>query len=188
MRLLPAAAFALLAVTAPLASAQNVLIDFENNWSYGTDVNGYYAGGTASDSTSGPNRGVSFVNFTGLSNDASFTYYSNAPSPLGVAYTHASQGSDHAFINMTTAAAGALTFSYSSPVGIAGAVRAFSGPNGTGNLLASIDLNGNAPTGDYATWAQATLQFAVLARSFDFVPGNQRRRLRQRCDHRRRSV
>jgi len=97
MRLLPAAAFALLVVTAPLASAPNVLIDFENNWSYGTDVNGYYAGGTASDSTSGPNRGVSFVNFTGLSNDASFTYYSNAPSPLGVAYTHASQGSDHAF-------------------------------------------------------------------------------------------
>ena len=71
MRLLPAAAFALVVVTAPLASAPNVLIDFENNWSYGTDVNGYYAGGTASDSTSGPNRGVSFVNFTGLSNDAS---------------------------------------------------------------------------------------------------------------------
>jgi len=171
MRLLPAAAFALVVVTAPLASAQNVLIDFENNWSYGTDVNGYYAGGTASDSTSGPNRGVSFVNFTGLSNDASSRTTatrrrrSASPTPMP------RRAATTPFINMTTAAAGALTFSYSSPVGIAGAVRAFSGPNGTGNLLASIDLNGNAPTGDYATWTQATLQFAVLARSFDFVPG-----------------
>ncbi len=62
---------------------------FEKAWDFANgDVNGYYGGGTAADGTSGANLGVSFVNVSGLSNDATFTYYSGAPSPLGTAYAH----------------------------------------------------------------------------------------------------
>jgi len=164
MKLFRAAATALLAA-APLAAlaAVPVLVNFEKTWDFGNgDVDAYYGGGTAADGTSGANIGVSFVNVSGLSNDALGPYYSGAPSPLGVAYAH----DDHSFMNMSEWAVGAFSFFYSSPVAVVGAVKAWSGLNGTGTLLGSLDLVANADAYDH--WSLATFAFAGSARSFDF--------------------
>jgi hypothetical protein len=167
MKLLPAAALALLASVPMLASAQ-VLVNFENVWPFGTDVNGYYGGGTASDGTSGANLGVSFVNVSGLSNEPAFTYYSGAPTPLGVGYAHTFDVADRAFLNVAAGTANTLSFFYSSPEAVTGAIRAFSGMNGTGTLLGSFNLLANA-TSDYDKWTAATFAFSGVARSFDLT-------------------
>lgn len=151
-----------IAAAAPLAHADSTLVDFERVWTYGADVNGYYAGGLSSDGASGTNLGISFVNVSGLSNDALGPYYSNAPSPLGVAYAH-----DTAYMNIAGGVTGALGLFYASPTAITGAIRAFSGLNGTGSLLGTFDFAGN-DGGSYTTWTAATFSFAGIARSFDF--------------------
>ena len=163
MKLLLAAAIGLCAglSATPALATPGFSVNFETAWAYGTDVNGYYNGGTASDGTSGANLGVQFVNVTGLSNDSSFTYYSNAPSPLGVAYAH-----DTAYINIASGLGNALRFFYSSPVDVIGAIRAYSGLNGMGTLLGTFDLLANAGS-DYATWTPELFKFAGVARSFD---------------------
>lgn len=66
------------------------------------------------------------------------------------------------------AAPGDAAFFYSSPLSVLGAVRAYSGLNGTGALLGSFDLLANA-SGAYDMWTQATLAFAGTAHSFDFT-------------------
>ena len=170
MKLLPAAALAILAAVPPLASAQTIVLDFEKSWPFGAEVQGYYGGGAASDGTSGANAGVSFVNVSGLSNDASFTYYSGAPSPLGIAYAFTSAPGDHAYMNVTAGAVGALSFFYSSPsvATIPGAIVAYSGLNGSGAQLGSINL-ANDDGGDYSGWRAASFSFFGIARSFDLT-------------------
>lgn len=161
MKLIPAAALALL-TAAPAFASTGFLVDFEKSWDYENgDVAEYYNGGTAADGTTGTNLGVSFVNVSGLSNDApSFTYYDNAPSAQGVAYAH-----DTAYINVADGVDNALTLFYSTPDAIVGAVKAYSGLNGTGTLLGTIDF---AATGaGYTSWQQGTLTFAGTAMSFD---------------------
>ncbi len=171
MKLLSAAALALLAIAPTVASATAFSVNFEKNWDYGTEVQNYYNGGTASDGTTGPNAGVSFVNVSGLSNDPSFTYYSGAPSALGTAYAFTFQPSDRAFLNVTSGVSNKLAFFYSSPTAIAGAIQAYSGLNGTGTLLGSIDLAANVfdGLGIADVWSLATLGFGGIARSFDFT-------------------
>ncbi|MEP6504258.1 MAG: PEP-CTERM sorting domain-containing protein [Betaproteobacteria bacterium] len=161
MKLSHVAALALLAMAPALASASAFTVDFEHPWNYASDVNGYYAGGTADDGTSGVNLGVSFVNVSGLSNDADFTYYSGAPSPLGTAYAH-----DAAFINVGAGVYGNLSFFYSTPVAVTGAIKAYSGLNGTGTLLGTFDLGANSSE-SYDTWSSVTLRFDGVAQSFD---------------------
>jgi hypothetical protein len=167
MKFIRAAALAVMA-TAPLlaVAAGPVLVNFEKAWDFANgDVNGYYGGGSAADGTHGTNLGVSFVNVSGLSNDASFTYYSGAPTPLGVAYGH----DDHSYMNMIEWAIGSFSFIYSSPVAVTGAVKAYSGLNGTGTLLGSLNLAANDATTAYDTWSLATFAFTGSARSFDFT-------------------
>lgn len=82
--------------TLPAFASASFLVDFEKTWDYANgDINDYYSGGTAADGTTGPNLGVSFTGVSGLSNDSSFTYYSNAPSMQGTAYAY-----DTAYMNM----------------------------------------------------------------------------------------
>ena len=169
MKLLSAAALAL-AMAPTVASATAFSIDFEKDWAYGTEVRSYYAGGTASDGTTGPNAGVTFVNVSGLSNDADFTYYSGAPSARGTAYAFTSFPNDRAFLNVASGVSNALAFYYASPIAIVGAIQAWSGLNGTGTLLGSIDLAANIDgSNGYDVWSLATLRFAGLARSFDLT-------------------
>ena len=162
MKLSSAAALAMFVTAPAFASTVPFSINFEKAWDYANgDVNGYYAGGTAADGTTGTNLGVSFVNVSGLSNDSSFTYYSGAPSAQGTAYAH-----DTAYINVAAGVLNALSFFYSSPQNVTGAIRAFSGLNGTGSLLGSYDLVAN-DIDAYTNFSFATFSFAGLARSFD---------------------
>lgn len=157
---------------APAVAGAAFSINFEKAWDYTNgDINGYYGGGTAADGTTGAsNLGVSFVNVSGLSNDANFTYYRNAPSPLGIAYA-----SGAAFMNVAAGVENALRFFYSSESAVLGAVKAYSGLNGSGTLLGTFNA---AQTGgsfsstfpqtyQFDGWASTTFSFAGTARSFD---------------------
>lgn len=163
MKLSHVAAAAVLAMAPAFAGASTVVVDFEHPWNYGSDINGYYAGGTADDGSSGANLGVSFVNVSGLSNDSDFTYYSGAPSPLGTAYAH-----DTAYMNVGAGVNGSLSFFYSTPVAVEGAIKAYSGLNGTGTLLGTFDLVANSSE-SYDTWSRVTLRFDGVAQSFDLT-------------------
>lgn len=114
------------------------------------------------------NLGVSFVNVSGLSNDSTFTYYSGAPSPLGTAYAHTFAPEDRAFMNVSAGVDSALSFFYSSPLGVLGAVRAYSGLNGSGTLLGTFNLAANASDA-YDAWTSVTFAFNGTARSFDLT-------------------
>lgn len=177
MKLSSVAALALLAIAPTVASATAFSIDFEKDWSgENGDIAAYYAGGRTADPddlSTGPNFGVSFVNVSGLSNSAAspgFPFYSNAPSPRGTAYAH-----DAAFLNVAGGVSNALAFFYASPVAAPGAIRAYSGLNGTGLLLGSINLVANdfSVGSDgipiYDTFSLARLQFTGIAQSFDFT-------------------
>jgi hypothetical protein len=163
----------LLSANAANAATSGFLLDFEHSWPYATDIANYYNGGTASDGASGTNFGVSFTNtfdssMFGLSNNDGLgslpngDYYANAPSALGVANPFGT-----VFMNVVAGVDSTLSFYYSSPEAIIGAVKAYSGLNGTGSLLGSFDITANN-SGLYDTWSSATLNFAGTAQSFDF--------------------
>ena len=163
MKLSTVAAIALLSATPVFAAAPAFLVDFEKNWDYANGaVDGYYSGGTAADGSAGSNLGVAFVGVSGLSNDSAFTYYSNAPTPLGVAYVFDS----NAFINVAAGVDSTLYFSYASPSAVTGAIKAYAGANGSGALLGSIDLAANSGAG-YDTWTSKVFSFSGTALSFD---------------------
>ncbi|MFA5984990.1 MAG: VPLPA-CTERM sorting domain-containing protein [Methylococcaceae bacterium] len=157
---------------APAFASSTFLVDFENNWDFSNGgVDGYYSGGTAADGSSGPNLGVAFTGISGLSNDADFTYYQNAPTPLGTAYVFDDTA---AYINVAAGVDNALSFFYSSTATVLGAVKAYSGLNGTGTLLGVFDLTandaGNSTSTEsqaYTTWNAVTFGFTGTALSFD---------------------
>lgn len=160
-----AAAAAAAFSTAP-ALAASFTIDFEQNWEYGAAVDSTYA-----------SQGVfvSFSNVFGLSNGDGLgplvdgSYYANAPSPMGVAYVYIDNlDSNQAFMNVAGGGMeGGLSFFYSSPSAATGAIKAFSGLNGTGSFLGSFDFA--ATDSDYSTWQQGTFMFSGVAQSFDLT-------------------
>ena len=168
MKLPQFAALALLAASAASASAATFTVDFEKSWVYGSDVNGYYNGGTADDGSTGANLGVAFSGVSGLSNDADFSYYVDAPSPQGVAYAHTFAPTDTAFMNVAAGVSDALSFSYASPTAAVGAIKAYSGLNGTGTLLGTLDLAANT-AGGYDHWTAVNFSFVGTAKSFDLT-------------------
>ena len=165
------------AVAAPLsASAGSITIDFDRVWNGGNgDIGEYYNGGKASssqDPATGPKLGISFVNVSGYNNDPLSGGYTGAPSPLGVAYAEGTASNNQAFagqsfINITSGAVSGFSFYYSSMVDVLGAVRAYSGLNGTGTLLGTLNLLQNDFNGVYDTFSLATLAYGGGARSFD---------------------
>jgi len=154
MKLLSAAAVALFA-TAPAFASTAFLVDFEQNWAYGDAVDNTYAA-----------SGVTFTNVLGLSNDADFSYYSGAPSVLGTAFAQLDGVlNTAAFMNVAGGVDSALSFYYSSPSDVVGAVKAYAGLNGSGALLGSFDLT--ATDAAYGVWAPVTFSFSGTALSFD---------------------
>jgi len=160
-KLISVAALALF-TSVPAFAAANFTVDFEKTWDYSNgDVNNFYNGGAAADgSIGGPNLGVSFSNVSGLTNDDLGPYFSNAPSPMGIAYAH-----DTAYINVAAGVEGGLSFYYSSANAVVGAVTAYSGLNGTGTVVGTIDLAANGS--GYSTWTPVTLNLTGTAQSFD---------------------
>lgn len=165
MKTTTVAALALAALPALMsAHAASITIDFEKDWDYANgDIDGYYAGGTAADGSSGPNLGAQFVNVSGLSNDALGPYYSGAPSMQGVAYAHVANPGDRATLTLGSASQG-LGFFYASPVDVAGAVLAF---DAAGTQIASIDLKADSSSA-YDGWSYLRFDAPGAVR-FDFT-------------------
>jgi hypothetical protein len=96
--------------------------------------------------------------------------FANEPSPSTVMFF---LEADEAILNVAAGFGTGFSFFYSAAE--AGSVRVYSGVNGTGSLLASLDLvaqfdEGCAgdPTGDYCNWTPVGVLFAGIARSIDF--------------------
>jgi hypothetical protein len=160
MKLSSALALLALAAAPALSSAATpFLIDFEKTWSYGEAVDNQYAAG-----------GVTFTNVLGVSNDPDFggNYYSNAPTMQGVAMAQLDGVvNTTAFMNVADGVEGKLSFFYSTPSDIVGAIKAYSGLNGTGTLLGTFDLTANASA--YDVWTAVTFTFGGTAKSFDLT-------------------
>lgn len=176
MKIRSAAALAML-VAAPAFAQTTVVLDFEGAPGFVNGIEEFYNGGTDSLGQSGPNYGVSFSSTAvGLSNDAVATYYADAPSPLTVMFALDVDGTTTAstFMNVAVGFVNTLTFAYSAVESGLSLVNIYSGLNGTGSLLASVNLLGNAATGctgPFCNFDQASVQFAGLARSASFGGG-----------------
>jgi hypothetical protein len=161
-KLISMAAAALFAA-APAFASTSFSVDFEKTWAYGEAVDNTYAG-----------AGVSFTNVLGLSNGdglgglANGDYYANAPSPLGTAFVQLDGlVNTTSFMNVVAGVDNSLSFFYSTPTAIVGAIKAYSGLDGTGNLLGTFDMT--ATDGAYSVWNSATFSFSGTAMSFDLT-------------------
>lgn len=158
-----------LAVTTSAWADAPVTIDFEGAVGYVNPIAEFYNGGTDGAGNSGANLGVSFTDAAvGISNDANFSYYSNAPTGGTVMAAFDTT----ATMNVASGFAGQLTFWYSSSVAALDAVNIYSGLNGTGTLLASASLFGNAKLGcsdtDFCRFDLTSVKFADIAKSVNF--------------------
>jgi hypothetical protein len=162
LKLISIAAAALFAA-APVFASTSFSVDFEKSWSYGEAVDDTYSA-----------AGVSFTNLLGLSNGDGFgglangDYYANAPSPMGTAFVQLDGVTNiSAYMNVAGGVDNSLSFYYSTPDAVLGAVKAYSGLNGTGTLLGTFDLT--ATDGAYSVWNKATFSFSGKAMSFDLT-------------------
>lgn len=155
---------------APAFAAGPITLDFEGVPGYVSSIGDYYNGGLNGSGQVGPTYGVSFSDSAvALSNDASFpAYFSNSPSPTTAMFALDAS----AYMNVAGGFVDSLTFFYSSPSVISGAVDIYSGLSGSGVLLASVDLLGNAQTGctgsPYCRFDLASVRFSGVARSVSF--------------------
>ena len=163
MKLLAAVALALF-TAAPAFAAAPFTLDFEHVTGF-TSILDFYNRGTDGAGHSGSeNFGASFTGGAqGLVNDAAGTYYASAPSPMGAMFV----SDPDAVLNIAAGVSNALYFYYSSPDAVAGAVKAYSGLNGSGTLLGTLNLAANSSAA-YDSWKQVVLSYAGVAQSFDF--------------------
>ncbi len=121
-----------LGLASPAFAAAPLSVDFEKNWDYGTDVaNTYAADGVTFSNV------IAFSNGDGLGPLVNGDYYAGAPSPLGVAMAQLDGVTNTAaYMNVAAGVTGGLSFFYSTPSDAEFAIKAYSGLNGTGTLLA----------------------------------------------------
>lgn len=153
MRAIVCAASALAALTLFASSAQAVIVlDFEGiNSTYPTTnyahVQGFYNGGTSSVGTSGPNFGIGFTDnalaiclntpgFTGNCSNTSRGGQGNPASDKGALFFLTGA---QTFMNVPAGFDTGFSFFYTA-INQPGSVSVFDGLNGTGNLLASLNL------------------------------------------------
>ncbi len=149
-------------------AAGPVLIDAETPTSFAS-VLAHYDGGADSDGAIGPALGVQFgAGMLALQNDAAGTYFSNAPSPLGVL---APVDADST-MNVAAGFSGSISLWYSASQFSAQGVNVWSGLDGSGTLLASFNLVANAQQGcsdsDYCRFDQLSSSFFGTAHSVSF--------------------
>jgi hypothetical protein len=158
---------AVASLSAPMvAPAAVIVLTFEGVGDLNS-VGEFYNGG------GGPDYGVSFSPETLalVDSDAGGNgSFANEPSPSTVMFF---LEADEAVLNVAAGFRKGFSFFYSAAE--AGSVRVYSGVDGTGSLLASLDLvaqfdqgcSGD-PTGDYCNWTPVGVLFAGIARSIDF--------------------
>jgi hypothetical protein len=154
IKLISALAATAMLSTAP-AFAAHVQLDFEDV-TLGTPVANQYAG-------------LEFGgDILGVVNDEFTQFFTGAPSPIGVI---SSVGSANA-LNILGPGffANALTLSYSATENAT--VSIWSGANGTGSLIDTLNLGANSAScaleTPFCTWQSATLAFSGLAKSITF--------------------
>jgi len=162
----------LLASAARVAEAATIVLDFEGVGDLAA-VNDFYNGGTDSAGNSGSNFGISFSeNSLGLidSDAGGFGNFANEPSPDTILFF---LGGGAATMNVAAGFSTSFSFYYTS-VNDPGIVTVYDGLNGTGNVLATLNLPylGGACFGDpYGTncnWSTVGVTFNGTARSVDF--------------------
>lgn len=159
-----------LAFAAP-AMAVPIVLDFEGATN-GLAVNDFYNGGTDAGGASGVNYGINFSASSLALVDADAGgggNFGNEPSPSTILF-FLSGGA--ATMNVAAGFTTGFSFYYTSSA--AGFVNVYDGLNGTGTLLATINLLANIggcvgdPTGSFCTFSPIGVAFAGTARSVDF--------------------
>ena len=164
-----AAAAAVGALLATGASAAVVSLNFDNLLN-GELVNNYYAGGTGSLGSVGPNYGITFTNALVLDENINNEALLITP-PNSITFL----GGGGAIMDVAAGFNTGFSFNYSSPF-FAGVVTVWDGLDGTGNLLASLTLPftpngaGNPACGgkNYCPDLPSGVTFAGTARSVNF--------------------
>lgn len=168
-------AFKLAILAATLASAQAlaapVVLTFEGSSNLAA-VNDFYNGGTDSSGASGTNYGINFSS-TSLalidSDSGGSGNFANEPSDGTILFF---QNGGAATMNVAAGFNTGFSFFYSSAG--AGFVNVYDGLNGSGSLLATLNLGAtnNAcvgdPTGSFCNFAPIGVSFGGIARSVDF--------------------
>lgn len=164
-----AAVFALAAATPALA--EPVVLDFEGATS-GLALNDFYNGGTDAGGASGVNYGINFTS-TSLAlvdADAGGTgNFGNEPSPSTILFFLSGGAA-----TMNVAAGFTTGFSFFYTSGATGFLNVYDGLNGSGTLLATINLLPNIgscsgdPTGSFCNFSPIGVSFMGTARSVDF--------------------
>jgi hypothetical protein len=167
---------------ATAADAAIVSLDFEGIAPYpnGNDVfvQEFYNGGTASNGSSGTNFGVSFGRNALLICLNSTTVFCSNTSRGGLGDPDTREGAlffldgSETFLNYAAGFTTGFSFNYVS-VSFAGSVDVYDGENGTGNLLASVDLSPNAGScpdynAGFCPFSPAGVLFAGTAKSISF--------------------
>ncbi len=178
-----AVTMALGAFVAAPASAQVVSLNFEGvNATYPSDfaqILDFYNGGTSSDGTTGTNYGISFgsnalaicLNTPGVS--CSNTSRGGVGDPASTRGGLFFVNGTETFLNFGSGFTTGFSLNYVS-VSFAGAVNVYDGLNGTGNVLASLNLTPNgvgcgAPYGaGFCPFGAAGVAFNGTARSIGF--------------------
>lgn len=165
------------------AQAAPVVLNFEGiNATYpsgAASIGGFYNGGTSSDGTSGTNYGVEFT-------DNALAICLNTP---GVACSNTSRGGlapgsergglvwfngPNTYMNYAAGFDTGFSFYYVAPY-YPGAVQVYDGVNGTGTLLATLDLGltpstcGSEYSAAYCPFVAAGVSFSGIAKSISFA-------------------
>jgi len=154
-------------------SSSVVYLDFEGVGNL-DHINDFYNGGTSEQGYSGTNYGVQFGVSIGLidSDAGGSGNIANEPSPSTVMlFLDANQS----YMNVPAGFTTGFSFYYSSGT-YNGSVSVYDGINGTGNLLATVNLafnNSNNCTGDpngtYCHWDAIGVSFSGTAKSVEFA-------------------
>lgn len=160
-----------LAVTQAQAQVATMTFEGLKDFEY---VENYYAGGYGNQNSGpGPDYGVSFTSnaYTSIDEDDGGTgNFGGEPSPSTAISFH--QGS--AYMNVAPGFTDTLSFYYSNP-NSASTITIHSGKNGTGKVLAVLELpqtpyqEAMDPTGNLGPFVYASISFSGIAQSVDFV-------------------
>ncbi|HAV35611.1 MAG TPA: PEP-CTERM sorting domain-containing protein [Massilia sp.] len=171
LRKIAGASLVSLAFASGAASAAPIVLDFEGVGNLAS-VNDFYNGGTDSAGNSGANYGINFsgTSLAIIDADAGGSgNFGNEPSPSTILFF---QSGGAATMNVAAGFDTGFSFYYTASQG--GFVNVYDGLNGTGNLLASLDLAANIgncsgdPSGTFCTFSPIGVSFAGIAHSVDF--------------------
>lgn len=168
------AVFAAAMLVSTISLADTVVLTFEGVGNH-CAVNDFYNGGTDACSNSGPNYGINFTDVSlGLidadaGGDGNFANEPSAETALFFL------SSDRATMNVAAGFDTGFSFYYSANADDT-FVKVWSGQNGTGDLLATINLSRNYnndgctgdPGGAYCHWDAIGVLFNGIAHSVDF--------------------